>query len=101
MNHIAKTLGLSFLVGIICVPPMVYAQGLPFRPDQAIEGQLIEIPREVERLVSEAKESIERKAWSEATMAIGILLGIEKENPSTEFGSQDYFATPIAKRMAS
>jgi len=54
------------------------------------EGVLLPPPREVEVLLEEARDAIARKQWSEATLALGMLLGIE-EGPRSEELGEDYF----------
>ncbi len=59
--------------------------------DSLSDASLIQAPREFERLITEAKESIKNGAWSEATLAMGILLGIEKQSSDDQISTQDYF----------
>jgi outer membrane protein assembly factor BamB len=53
------------------------------------EGILLKAPREVESLLEDAQGSIARKQWSEATLALGMLLGIEEAG--NEESGEDYF----------
>jgi outer membrane protein assembly factor BamB len=57
----------------------------------AIEPQLIEPPREMVRLLEEAREQVQQKVWSEATLAAGILLGLEEADLDSDWSGQDYF----------
>ncbi|MFN9915657.1 MAG: hypothetical protein ACK53L_23905, partial [Pirellulaceae bacterium] len=52
---------------------------------------MIQAPREVERLLEQAEEAIAGEEWTEATLALGMLLGIEEQPTADEFGQQDYF----------
>ncbi|MCY2975339.1 MAG: PQQ-binding-like beta-propeller repeat protein [Planctomycetota bacterium] len=56
-----------------------------------IEPQLIEPPREMVRLLEEAREQVQQKVWSEATLAAGILLGLEEADLESDWSGQDYF----------
>jgi outer membrane protein assembly factor BamB len=61
------------------------------RQEFSSEGSLIQAPREVERLLDQAKEAIKRESWSEATLSLGLLLGIEGQSVNRDLGEQDYF----------
>ncbi len=78
---------LSFLV--VGLP--AFGQGFANRAEFSNEGSLLQPPREVERLLDQAKESIEKEAWTEATLSLGLLLGIDEKSPDNEIGNQDYF----------
>jgi outer membrane protein assembly factor BamB len=67
-----------------------FGQPFGFRGD-VNEGTLIQAPREVQRLVEQATQSIQREAWTEATLAVGMLLGIESQTPRGDIGQQDFF----------
>jgi outer membrane protein assembly factor BamB len=54
------------------------------------QGALMSPPREVQALVDEARRNIENQQWSEATYAIGLLLGIE-DSQQEDNASVDYF----------
>ena len=54
------------------------------------EGVLLPAPREVEVLLEDARDAIERKQWSEASLALGVLLGIEDGGSGRDLG-EDYF----------
>ncbi len=60
--------------------------------DSNSEGTLIEAPREFERLFDEAEEAMNREAWTEASLAIGILLGIDEAADQMDGAGQDYFS---------
>lgn len=66
----------------------VYGQ----RPPRVIgmEGILMTAPREVETLLEEARENLEREQWSEATLSLGLVLGLEDQS-AEDFGGFDYF----------
>jgi len=77
-------------------------QGLGVRQEATLEGSLIQPPREIEQLLSQAKTLIQSESWSEATLAIGMVLGLESNAPGgNDFASQDYFTdvdpTPLTK----
>ncbi|MFN7732987.1 MAG: PQQ-binding-like beta-propeller repeat protein [Pirellula sp.] len=78
-----------FVCGLVGVmPQMAHGQWAQGRMTPA-EGILLKPPREVEVLLEDAREAIGKKQWSEATLALGMLLGIEagEERDSGE----DYF----------
>ncbi|MFN7627031.1 MAG: hypothetical protein ACK5PZ_09390, partial [Pirellula sp.] len=54
------------------------------------EGTLLPPPREVEVLLEDARDAINRKQWSEASLALGVLLGIEDGGSGRDLG-EDYF----------
>ncbi|MEQ1824747.1 MAG: PQQ-binding-like beta-propeller repeat protein [Pirellula sp.] len=54
------------------------------------QGALMPAPREVQLLLDEARANIENQQWSEATLALGLLLGIEETRPEGT-SSADYF----------
>jgi len=60
------------------------------------EGLLLTAPREVEVLLSDAQEAIDRKQWAEVSIALGQLLGIE-ENAADANPGEDYFLSPAAR----
>ena len=72
--------------------PQAMAQ-LEFAPGTETASNLLPPPREVERLLETADESAERGAYSEATKALGLVLGIEPESKRLEGGGQDFFLT--------
>ena len=47
-------------------------------------------PREVQVLIEEAKSHIEKEQWTEATLALGVLLGLESQDEGDLMGV-DYF----------
>ena len=68
------------------------AQGFPNNNGGlTTESTLIEPPREMQRLLDEARENVDRKVWSEATLAAGILLGLEENELDLDWAGQDYF----------
>jgi outer membrane protein assembly factor BamB len=69
----------------------VFGQGFGLRQEFSAEANLIQAPREVERLLEQAEEAISAEEWTEATLALGMLLGIEEQPTADEFGQQDYF----------
>lgn len=54
------------------------------------EAILLPPPREIESLLEDAKDSIRSKQWNEATVALGIILGIDETRTESGFG-EDYF----------
>jgi outer membrane protein assembly factor BamB len=78
------------LSGFILESPRSVGQPFGARAETN-EGTLIQAPREIERLLEQAKQAIDREAWTEATLAVGMLLGIETQAPRGEIGSQDFF----------
>jgi outer membrane protein assembly factor BamB len=44
---------------------------------QQLDGMIMPVPREVLILLQEAQDSIEKKQWTEATLSLGMLLGLE------------------------
>ncbi len=84
LSVLLVVLGIGWACRDIC------GQGFGQRGD-ANEGTLIQAPREIQRLVEQATQAIEREAWTEATLAVGMLLGIESQTPRGEIGQQDFF----------
>jgi outer membrane protein assembly factor BamB len=88
LQSIVGLIGIAYAV--FGVSATVFAQpGFQSR-FSASEGILMAPPREVEVLLEDASEAIERKQWSEATLALGMLLGIEEGETGGESG-EDYF----------
>lgn len=61
-------------------------RGMPFQAD----GMLMPAPREVKVLIEEAKSHIESEQWTEATLALGVLLGLESQEDE-DLKGVDYF----------
>lgn len=85
-----------FLIGfcasfILVNAKVVTAQGFNFNDDAMNGGALIEAPREFARLYDEAEEAGQRQAWTEASLMLGLLLGIDESVEETDTASQDYF----------
>ena len=80
-----------FLVFVTGLSPFAFSQLGLSRQEYSGDGSLIQMPREVESLLIKAKGYIKTEAWSEATLAIGILLGLEKQDNGNELHKQDYF----------
>ncbi len=72
--------------------------GQAFFSDEMQSSTLIEPPREVDRLLRDAEKAIRLKAWSEATKALGIVLGIEADTDRLEGKGQDYFTLDEGNR---
>ena len=53
----------------------VFGQGFGLRQEFSAEANLIQAPREVERLLEQAEDAISAEEWTEATLALGMLLG--------------------------
>lgn len=78
-----------FVCGLMgMLPEVAHAQWAQGRFTPA-EGILLKPPREVEVLLEDAREAIGRKQWSEATLALGMLLGIE--SGEARDSGEDYF----------
>jgi outer membrane protein assembly factor BamB len=54
------------------------------------EGILMPAPREIQVLIDEARANIEAQQWSEATLALGLLLGLEESEQEDSTGI-DFF----------
>ena len=80
---------LAIIYGFLCAATALGQPGFPSRFSNT-EGTLLPAPREVEVLLEEAQGSISRQQWSEATLALGNLLGLEAQGKELEAG-QDYF----------
>lgn len=87
-QRIGLSLGLGFFMALFGVP-VAHGQGFPSRYG-ATSGMLIPAPREVESLLEEARDAISREQWSEATLALGTILGLEGQ-PNNADSGQDYF----------
>ena len=73
------------------IPTQALAQNF-FNEDSAQQSStLIQTPREVERLLNQAKAAIAQSSWSEASKALGLVLGIEAGSNRVEGQGQDYF----------
>ncbi|MFN9602848.1 MAG: PQQ-binding-like beta-propeller repeat protein, partial [Planctomycetota bacterium] len=66
-----------------------FGQGFQSRIN-ATEGMLLPAPREIEALLEDAREAVSRQQWSEATLALGTVLGLEAKASAADSG-QDYF----------
>lgn len=94
LRRIGVFLGLAaILTGFLS--PTVQGQGFPSRFSTS-EGMLLPAPREMEALLEDAGEAISKEQWSEATLALGTLLGIEAllgndERATDRESGEDYF----------
>jgi outer membrane protein assembly factor BamB len=74
---------------VLLCPTILLGQG--FQPRfSTTEGMLLPAPREVDSLLSDAREAVASQQWSEATLALGTLLGIEDIGRGFD-GGEDYF----------
>jgi outer membrane protein assembly factor BamB len=87
--RLGASLALLIIHGLWCASTALAQPGFPSRFSNA-EGTLLPAPREVEVLLDEAQQAISKQQWSEATLALGNLLGLEAEGNEVEAG-QDYF----------
>ncbi len=82
----------AFVVAMLFCNPLPPVSGQVFFQDQVQDtSALIEPPREIERLLREATREIEKKNWSVATKALGLVLGLEAESVNLEGNGQDFF----------
>lgn len=61
-------------------------RGIPIQQD----AMLMPAPREVQVLIEEAKSHIDQEQWTEATLALGVLLGLESQDDG-DLKGVDYF----------
>ena len=73
-------IALFFILMLCLLCPQGLAQrAMRNRPNEMVfGGNLMFAPREVQVLIAEAKTNIEKEQWSEATLTLGILLGLEE-----------------------
>ncbi len=88
---------LAVVIGVTATVDRVSAQ---FRRgiQNTNQSELITPPREVSSLIDEVETHIENKQWSEATLAISTLLGLEEKDSSSDVGT-DYFLPPIDRSL--
>ena len=93
----AKSLAVS-IVGLVIAQGHT-VNGQPVRPNMPNRANpsLMTPSRELVALLDEAKAHIENKAWTEATLAIGTLLGLEDAELNEDIGV-DYFLRPGKNR---
>lgn len=87
-RRIGSFLWLVSFIGLM-ETPAVWGQGFPSRFATA-EGMLLPAPREMESLLEDARDAIAKRQWSEATLSLGTLLGIEERGNEADSG-EDYF----------
>jgi len=93
-----KSLAVS-MVGLAFSPgSIVYAQPLRSNMPNRPNPNLMIPSRELLTLLDEAKANIEAKEWTEATLAIGTLLGLEDAELKDDVGV-DYFLKPGKSKL--
>jgi len=93
-----KSLAVS-IVGLAFSPwNMVYGQPLRSNMPNRANPSLMTPSRELLSLLDEAKANVEAKEWTEATLAIGTLLGLEDAELNEDIGV-DYFLRPGKSKL--
>ncbi len=92
----------QWMPGIVAISALVLMSDPSFAQQGLFQEQenssLIEPPREVERLLREAEREIEKKNWSVAIKALGLVLGIESDSSQIEGSGQDFFLASSGDR---
>ncbi len=91
-NMMTRRIGGSLWVlclWLACQALVAHGQGFQSRYSPT-DGMLLPAPREIEFLLEEARDAIKRSQWSEATLALGVLLGID-DGPNSNESGEDYF----------